>query len=168
MPNSYPAGYADDRAAIEDLMARYLFALDYNDFDSFGAMFTEDGEIEFARGTVKGRDKIVEVIKGFKESIVKIYCDVDGNPGVLRHILAQTVIQVEGDKAWTRAMWFEASNDGPRNEHGRLTPTMGSFGIYEDELVKVDGVWFFTRRRILNEFLTGRESGPENPVLSIG
>ncbi len=167
MTASYDANYAVDRAAIEDLMARYLFALDYNDFDSFGAMFTDDGEIEFARGSVKGRDNLVATIKEFKEKIVEIYCDVDGNPGVLRHILGQTVIRVDGDKAWTRAMWFEASNDGPRNKHGRLSPTMGSFGIYEDELVKQNGEWLFAKRRILNEFLPGRESGPENPVLAM-
>jgi hypothetical protein len=33
--------YAGDRAAIEDLMTRYLFALDWNDFDTFAATLTE-------------------------------------------------------------------------------------------------------------------------------
>jgi len=164
---TYDAAYAADRAAIEDLMARYMFALDWNDFDSFGAMFTDDGEIEFARGTCKGRKEIVETIKAFKARIVEIYCDVDGNPGVLRHALGQTAIRIEGDRAWTRAFWYEMSNDGPRNAHGRLSPTIGSFGIYEDELVKQDGTWLFASRRILNEFLPGRESSAENPVLAM-
>ncbi len=159
--------YAAERAAIEDLMARYLFALDWNDFDSFAATLTEDCVFEYARGTIVGRDNIVEAIKGFKERIVEIYCDVDGNPGVLRHVLGQTVIRVEGDRAWTRAFWHEMSNDGPRNKHDRLTPTVGSFGIYEDELVKRDGTWLFCSRRILNEFLPGRESSKENPVLAM-
>ena len=35
--------YADDRAAIEDLQARYLFALDFHDPDLYIATFTEDG-----------------------------------------------------------------------------------------------------------------------------
>ncbi len=159
--------YAADRAAIEDLMARYLFALDWNDFDSFAATLTEDATFEYARGTLIGRDDIVAAIKGFKEKIVEVYRDGDGNPGVLRHVLGQTVIRVEGDKAWTRAFWWEASNGGARNEHDRLTPEFGSFGVYVDELVRQDGRWLFAKRCILNEFLPGRKSSAENPVLAM-
>ena len=35
--------YADDRAAIEDLQARYLFAMDFGDPDLYVTTFTEDG-----------------------------------------------------------------------------------------------------------------------------
>ena len=37
----------------------------------------------------------------------------------------------------------------------------------EDELQRVDGRWLFSLRRILNEFLPGRESGSTNPVLAM-
>ena len=156
---NYTQGYAHDRAEIEDLMARYLFALDYNDLDSFIAMFTDDAEFEFARGRVSGKPAILEAVKGFKVRIGEHYKDEDGNPAVLRHVLAHTAIRVEGDRAWTRAQWFEMANDGPGK-----SLKMGTFGIYEDKLRKVDGRWLFTERRILNEFLPGRESGPGNPV----
>ncbi|AKH43824.1 hypothetical protein FHS61_002769 [Altererythrobacter atlanticus] len=163
-PQNYTDQYAKDRAEIEDLMARYLFAMDYNDMDSYAATFTEDGELEFASGTAVGRDNIKATAKAFKDRIATVYKDVDGNPAVLRHVLAQTVIRVEGDRAWARAFWYEMANDGPKNEAGRKTPQMGTFGIYEDELRKVDGQWLFSKRRILNEFLDGRHSGSENPV----
>ena len=45
--------------------------------------------------------------------------------------------------------------------------TLGTFGIYEDELLRVNGRWLFSLRRILNEFLPGRESGSTNPVLAM-
>lgn len=154
--------YADDRAAIEDLMARYLFALDWNDFDTFGQTFTDDAEFEYARGTVNGRDAIVETIRGFKQRIGTIYTDEQGNPAILRHVVAQTVIRVEGDHAWTTALWWEMANNGPGN-----TPKVGTFGTYEDELRRLDGGWKFSRRRVLNEFLPGRESGTENPVVKM-
>lgn len=154
--------YADDRAEIENLMARYLFALDWNDFDTFGQTLTEDAEFEYARGTAYGRANIVETIKGFKERIGTIYTDEDGNPAVLRHVLAQTVIRVEGDKAWTTAFWWEMANNAPGKK-----PLVGTFGIYEDELVRLDGQWLFSKRRVLNEFLPGRESSKENPVLAM-
>lgn len=152
--------YAEDRAAIEDLMARYLFALDWNDFDTFGETFTDDAEFEYARGTARGKDAIVETIRGFKKRIGAIYTDEQGNPAILRHILAQTVIRVDGDRAFATAMWWEMANNGPGN-----TPLVGTFGTYEDELRRVDGDWKFSRRRVLNEFLEGRETGSENPVL---
>jgi len=155
----YDEQYAADRAAIEDLMARYLFALDYNDLDSFIGMFTDDAEFEFARGRVAGRDNILAAVKGFKLRIGEHYKDEDGNPAVLRHVLAHTAIRVEGDRAWTRAQWFEMANDGPGK-----SLKMGTFGIYEDQLRRVDGRWLFSERRILNEFLPGRESGPGNPI----
>lgn len=158
----YDAGYARDRAEIEDLMARYLFALDYNDLDSWIETFTDDAEFEFARGRVSGKAAILEAVRGFKKRIGEHYRDEDGNPAILRHVLAHTAIRVEGDRAWTRAQWFEMANDGPGK-----SLKMGTFGIYEDELRRVDGRWLFSERRILNEFLPGRESGPANPVLSM-
>ena len=38
--------YADDRAEIEDLQARYLFALDFRDPDLYVSTFTEDGILD--------------------------------------------------------------------------------------------------------------------------
>ncbi|MGB3796900.1 MAG: nuclear transport factor 2 family protein [Alteraurantiacibacter sp.] len=161
----YNASYARDRAEIEDLMARYLFAMDWNDFDTYADCFTEDGALDYAKGITHGRENIREEARRFKEQVGTIYKDVDGNPAVLRHLLAQSVIRVEGDRAWHTGMWFEMANDGPRTDDGkRLTPTLGTFGTYEDELVRVDGTWKFTRRNIRNEFLAGRESSGENPV----
>jgi len=156
---TYSASYAQDRAEIEDLMARYLFAMDYNDLDTYAQTFTEDGELEFASGATKGRDNIREIARQFKERIGSVYKDEDGNPAVLRHVLAHSAIRVEGDKAWARSFWYEMANDGPGK-----TLKMGTFGIYEDEMVRQDGRWLFSKRRILNEFIPGRQSGPENPV----
>lgn len=163
----YSGSYARDRAEIEDLLSRYLFAMDYNDFVTYGDTFTEGGTLEFARGSVTGREAIKAAAKGFKEAVGAIYVDVDGNPAVLRHVLCHSSIRVEGDRAWHTGFWFETANDGPRNEHGRFTPTLGTFGIYEDELERVEGRWLFSYRRILNEFLPGRESGKTNPVLAM-
>ncbi|MXO65174.1 nuclear transport factor 2 family protein [Altericroceibacterium endophyticum] len=159
MSAQYAPSYAQDRAEIEDLMARYLFALDYNDLGTFIDMFTEDAEFEYARGTAVGKDDILATVTGFKKVIGEHYVDESGNPAILRHVLGQTVIRVEGDRAWTRAFWFEMANNGPGD-----SLKMGTFGVYEDELRRVNGSWKFSSRRILNEFLDGRKSGPGNPV----
>ncbi len=159
---SYSSGYAQDRAEIEDLMARYLFAMDWGDLDAYAATFTEDGRLDYASGSAQGRQAIKETVQAFKDRISKIYVDADGNPAKLRHVVAQTVIRVEGNQAWSTALWYEMANNGPDG-----APSIGTYGTYEDELEKVDGQWLFKRRLINNEFLKGRGTGDKNPVRTL-
>ena len=158
----YAPTYAQDRAEIEDLMSRYLFAMDYGDIDAYVETFTEDGSIEFASGTFTGREEIHNAVSTFKKRIGEFYTIEDGSPATLRHVLLQMVVRVEGDRAWTTSLWMEMANDGPED-----SLKMGTFGIYKDELERVDGTWLFSKRVVLNEFLDGRHSGPENPVREI-
>jgi hypothetical protein len=155
----YAKTYGEDRAEIEDLMARYLFAIDYNDWDSYVETFAPDGVLEFASGTSKGRDAIRAMVTKFAEGIVRFYHTEDGKPAKLRHVVLQSMIRVEGDHAWGRTLWLEMANHGPMD-----TMKMGTYGIYEDEFKKVDGQWFIARRNVLNEFIKARTSGPNNPV----
>ena len=145
----YSPTYGQDRAEIEDLMARYLFAIDYHDWDAYVATFAEDGEIEFASGLHKGRAAIREAVVSFAA----------GKPAKLRHIILQSSIRVEGERAWASTQWLEMANHGPGD-----TPKIGTYGVYEDEFRKIDGHWLISRRNVLNEFIPRRQSGPENPV----
>ena len=155
----YPRSYAEDRAQIEDLMARYLFAIDYNDWDAYVETFAPDGELEFASGTSKGRPAIRAMVARFAEGIGRFYHTEDGKPAKLRHVILQSVVRVEGRHAWARSLWMEMANHGPQD-----TMKMGTYGVYEDELEKVNGQWLFAKRRVLNEFIKSRTSGPGNPV----
>jgi hypothetical protein len=58
------SSYAEDRAAIEDLQARYLFALDFHDPELYVSTFTEDGVLDVGSGEIKGRQAIKDVIAG--------------------------------------------------------------------------------------------------------
>ena len=156
---TYAPSYGQDRAEIEDLMARYLFAIDYLDWDAYVATFAEDGELEFASGKSKGRDAIRQAVTSFAQRIGEFYHTEDGKPAILRHVVLQNSIRVEGDRAWGRSLWLEMANHGPGDE-----PKIGTYGIYEDEFKKVDGRWLIARRNVLNEFIPNRSSGPENPV----
>ena len=155
----YSANYAQDRAQIEDLMARYLFAIDYNDWDAYVETFAPDGVLEFASGSSTGRPAIRAMVAKFAEGIGRFYHTEDGKPAKLRHVILQSVIRVEGRHAWARSLWLEMANHGPGD-----TMKMGTYGLYEDELVKIDGQWLFAKRQVLNEFIKNRSSGPGNPV----
>ena len=158
----YSASYAQDRAEIEDLMARYLFAIDYNDWDSYVETFAPDGVLEFASGTSKGRDAIRAMVTKFAEGIGRFYHTEDGKPAKLRHVVLQSMIRVEGNRAWGRTLWLEMANHGPMD-----TMKMGTYGIYEDEFTKASGHWLIAKRNVLNEFIKNRTSGPGNPVRDV-
>jgi len=151
--------YASDRAEIADLIARYLFAMDYHDADAYAECFTEDGVLDYAMGTLEGREAIRAEARVFKGKIAEVFKDWQGNPAKLRHLVQHKAIRIDGDRAWNTGLWWEMTNGGP--EGSVATP---SFGTYEDELARVDGRWLFRRRKIYNEFLDGRHSGPGNPV----
>ena len=150
------SSYAEDRAAIEDLQARYLFALDFHDPDLYVSTFTEDGVLDYGSGDVKGRQAIKNVIAGMPKPK-----PVAGKrDGAARHNISNIVIKVDGNKAVSRSYWFHYSNDNP-DRRG----VFDGFGHYEDEIVKVNGKWLFTKRKIYNE---GRDEwaykGSQNPA----
>jgi hypothetical protein len=150
------SSYAEDRAAIEDLQARYLFALDFHDPDLYVSTFTEDGVLDYGSGEVKGRQAIKEVIARMPNPK-----QVAGKrAGAARHNISNDVIRVDGNTAANRSYWFHYSNDNPERRG-----VFDGFGHYEDQLVKVDGKWLFTKRKIYNE---GRDEwaykGSKNPA----
>jgi len=137
------SSYADDRSAIEDLQARYLFALDFKDPDLYVTTFTEDGVLDVGSGEIRGR-------KAIRDVIAKMPSGQPGPEGlraaVGRHNISNIVLKVTGNKAVGRSYWFHYSNDNPQRRG-----VFDGFGHYEDELVKVNGQWLFTKRRIYNE-----------------
>lgn len=124
-----------DKEEIRELLARYCFALDADEFDAMAALFTPDGVWETAFGTGTGRAGIVAQAR----SIAK------GDRPRRVHLTTNIVIELDGDTATARSNWvlFQNTPDGP---------AIGSGGAYFDRLVKVDGKWFF-RHRTIDRFI---------------
>lgn len=137
------ASYAEDRALIENLQARYLFALDFKDHDLYVTTFTPDGILDVGNGEVIGREAIKAAVANM--------------PGG-RHHITNLVLRIDGDHAIARAGWLHTG----KNNEGRMT--IGGFGHYEDDLVKVDGEWLFAKRRIYNEGNEAWAAPPGNPA----
>jgi uncharacterized protein (TIGR02246 family) len=120
-----------DKDEIRELLARYCFALDADQFEEMAALFTPDGVWETAFGTGTGRAGIVAQARS-----------IATGPRPRRvHLTTNIVIDLDGDTATARSNWtvIENTSDGP---------AIGSGGAYADRLVRFDGVWFFKRRTI--------------------
>lgn len=160
-PASADGSYAEDRALIEDLQARYLFALDFRDAEAYAATFTEDGLLDYGAGQLRGRDAIRDMVAGMRAGAEEQAAeDTSGlRPAAGRHNITNIVLDIDGDTATGVSYWFHMGNDNPER-----AAQLNSFGHYEDELVKVDGEWLFSVRKIYNEQVAEWAVQGENPV----
>lgn len=140
--------YAEDRAQIQDLAARYLFALDFRDAKTYSETFTEDGILDYGTGEIKGRQAIFDLIQGMHDRAREAANnDTSGlRPSKGSHNISNMAIKVEGNRAKMVAYWYHHGNNNPER-----TASVTSYGHYEDELVKVNGEWLFSKRKIYNE-----------------
>jgi hypothetical protein len=156
----YAPTYAQDRAEIEDLMSRYLYAFDWQDAEAYAATFAKDGVLEFAGGTERGHEELKTVMRDMAvREKAKAEASFPPRRHRVRHYVTNLVLEVDGDTARSTSYWWEFNNDA---RAGR--PYLGTYGHYEDELVRVDGRWLFARRKIYNEENPELRATDENPV----
>ena len=165
-PQPQPASDAADRLAILDVQNRYILAMDYFDADGYAAVFTEDGVLDWARGEVIGRDAIREFMATGTYDLRKLNFQPaqteDGRewPPAVRHLVTNQVIEINGDTARVISYWMNYSNAADRRQIQWL-----SYGSWDDEMVKVDGQWYFKRHKIYNENNPNRfTAGQANPL----
>ncbi len=132
-----------DRAAIQNLIAKYAFALDTLNADMYASVFAPDAEFTFGGNTYKGRDKIRGVIASVKER--RAAQPVSDKPAPKSyHAITNTLIEFTNDThAHHRSYWQTLS--GPSS--GPFT--VGGMGVYEDTIVKMNGEWLIQKRDIL-------------------
>jgi len=151
------SSYGEDRALIEDLQARYMFALDAGDVDTYLSTFTKDGVLDIGDGPIRGYDAIRKVIGGMPGRKTEAEDAPKLRRSTGRHNITNIVLKIDGNKAVGRAYWFHYGNNNPQR-----TATLDSYGHYEDEMIKVDGKWLFTKRMIYNEQVEKWASKPGN------
>ena len=117
--------------------------VDFKDAETYASTFTEDGIINWARGEIKGRKAIYEFIASGTYNPTR-NAEEGKWPAASRHFITNQVIIVEGNTAKAFTYWFQATN----NTADRRTMVLGLFGHYEDELVKINGQWYFKKRTI--------------------
>ncbi|MEY4761672.1 MAG: hypothetical protein RLZZ200_1528 [Pseudomonadota bacterium] len=145
------AGYADDRAEIQNLSNRYMVAVDAGDIETVMSTWAEDGRLIWVYGDEQGQAAIRKAMSGFGGGRkVDIPEGATSRPRT-RHQIINHVIDVNGNTARTVAYWFALTNNTPQHDVQLLY-----FGHYEDELVKVNGKWLFKQRHVYNESMQNR------------
>lgn len=148
--------YAEDRAEIENLMYKYIFALDLKEVDSYVETFTQDAILNHAGGFENGRSEIRKFIQGSADKAKKQWESRDKSlprPIPNRHNIGNLELEVNGDTAKGRAYWTSVRVDENRQAQ------VWEYGFYEDEYRRVNGKWLFSNRIIVNEFRDGRQFG---------
>jgi uncharacterized protein (TIGR02246 family) len=124
----------EEKDAIREVMAQYCFALDDGRFDDMAACFSEDGTWQTFYGQATGRKAIAEFAAGLRAH------RPGPTPRAIHHV-TNVVIALDGGTAKVRSNWTTVQNapEGPK---------IGSGGAYDDDMVKVDGRWYFRHRTI--------------------
>jgi uncharacterized protein (TIGR02246 family) len=124
---------AEDRFAIYDLLARYSRALDTADYDGYAALFAPDGICEIAGDEYVGREDIAAYIKRLT--------GVETWAG-FRHHNSQILFEA-GDGNRCKVSCY--STIMVKHRDGTIENRLQ--GYYRDDLVKIDGLWYFAARR---------------------
>jgi hypothetical protein len=155
---------AQERADIEQLAYKYVFALDWRDADAYARAFAPDGVLTYGGGEAVGREQIAAVIKTMRDREMGRLKEGEtgqGN-GHGKHFISSMVIDVsdDGTRAVAQATWIQINGVEPR---------IAAHGHYVDKLAKINGEWLYTSRRTINEQSKGRETFPFiNPVTNPG
>ena len=135
-------GTYEDRVAVDDVMARYVWAVDSLDADGYVAVFTEDAVIDSNGNISKGHEQIRAIVT----NLIKRRDDnkAKGLPaGNLYHVISNVRITFpKANEALYQSYWQTVRRD---NE-GRMTAA--AMGRSEDHLVKRNGKWLIQFRKL--------------------
>jgi ketosteroid isomerase-like protein len=135
-------GTYEDRIAVEDVMARYVWSVDSLDPDGYAAVFTEDAVIDSNGSLIKGHAEIRKVVTGLIQR--RDENKAKGLPaGNLYHVISSPRITFpKPGEALYQSYWQTMRKD----KDGRMIT--GGMGRSEDHLVKRNGTWLIQFRKL--------------------
>jgi uncharacterized protein (TIGR02246 family) len=135
-------GSYEDRIAVEDVMARYVWAVDSLDPDGYVAVFAEDAIIDSNGSISKGHEAIRKIVT----SLIQRRHDnqAKGLPTAnLYHVISSVRITFpKPNEALHQSYWQTVRRD----KDGKMIAA--AMGRSEDRLVKRDGRWLIQWRKL--------------------
>lgn len=135
-------GTYEDRIAVEDVMARYVWAVDSLDPEGYVAVFTDDAVIDSNGAISKGHDEIRRIVT----SLIKRRDDnkAKGAPAAnLYHMVSNVRITFPTPGEAVHQSYWQTLR---RDTNG--TMIVGGMGRSEDRLVKRNGKWLIQQRKL--------------------
>src|SRR5215510_6999011 len=133
-------GTYEDRIAVEDVMARYVWVVDSLDAEGYVAVFTEDAVIDSNGSISKGQEEICKIVT----NLIKRRDDnkAKGEPTAnLYHMTSNVRITFpKANEALHQSYWQTVRRD----IDGRMI--VAAMGRSEDHLVKRNGKWLIQSR----------------------
>ncbi len=149
-----PLQEMSDRLEIQDLFARYSFAIDERDWDALDSVFTPDARIDYSEtGGAKG---------SFAEIKAWLPVALERFP-MFQHMVATTKLTLAGDTATSRTILF---NPMVHRDAGGQDQTFFIGLWYRDRLVRTDAGWRITER--YEEMGYVHNAPPMGPAPEIG
>ena len=135
-------GTYEDRIAVEDVMARYVWAVDSLDPEGYVALFTEDAVIDSNGSISRGHEEIRKIVT----SLIQRRDDnkAKGLPASnLHHMISNVRITFpKPGEALHQSYWQTIVRD----TDGKMTAA--AMGRSEDRLVKRNGKWLIQSRKL--------------------
>jgi len=136
----------EDQAAIEKLVTSdYSTALDTEDWNAFGALFTADAEFrllakQFPPREYKGNAAIQKSL--IPPSELPAGEVPPGARASIKHVITNPHVQLDGDRATATSYWMEVMIGED------LKPSVRATGYYRDVLKRDNGRWKFQTREV--------------------
>jgi uncharacterized protein (TIGR02246 family) len=135
---------AQDRAAIEALMWRYVRALDTLDAAGYAAVFTEDGTFMSGNAHEHGRAELSKMIEGLKKGRADREAKGEKN-APMYHVIANHTIEFVGpNEARYYSYWMTVFGAVGQDVPARVAAA----GHGVDTLVRVNGEWLIKNRDV--------------------
>src|SRR5215831_25387 len=135
-------GTYEDRIAIEDVMARYVWAVDSFDAGGYVAVFTDDAVIDSNGSFSRGKDEIRKILTG----LIKQRDDnkAPRKPAnSMHHVISNVRITFpKPGEALHQSYWQTVRRD----KDGKMAAA--AMGRSEDRLVKRNGQWLIQSRKL--------------------
>lgn len=142
--------HISDRLEIEDLLARYSFAIDERDWDALDAIFTPDARIDYSE-TGGAVGTLAEIKRWLPIALERF--------PVFQHLVATMKLDIAGDEARCRTILFNPMvYEAPDGE--RTTFFIGLW--YRDRLVRTAEGWKISERS--EEMAWVKDAPPMPPV----
>jgi len=129
-----PEDLAREKEAIAELIARYNYAIDHNDFQGWADCFALEGIFDGMIGRYAAHGELDR----FTADVKKLTATTPN----LRHYVTNIQTEVNGNEARSRCFLMMTSTS---KEGGTKVVIAGE---YEDKLVKRNGRWLFTERKV--------------------